>query len=134
MGASDAGRVWNERGLWSAIERYRADQKKRGLTGRCYEKALLRSFELQKKDMEVRIGKGYYKGELHRWVELKDPKSGNWLVDDPAQGIKYQHNYVIRELKQYTGPFSYETPQWEITDEGAKKVYAEQGGRKGKRV
>ena len=55
-------RVWNEAGMWLAIERYRKEQRNLGLKGRCKEKALLRSMSLQKEGYKTRLAMGKYKG------------------------------------------------------------------------
>ena len=120
------GRVWNEAGMWSQIERYRKEQRNLGLKGRCKEKALLRSMALQKEGFKTKLVTGKYKGGKHTWLEVQDPQNGNWYTDDPAQGIQYGSHYV--RLPEYDA-VKYEDKDWEIRDELAKQIYKEQNKR-----
>ena len=119
-------RLWNEAGLWSSIERYRRQQRDIGLKGRCYEKALLRSFGIQKNEgLATRVQHGVYKGTKHSWLEVYDPGKGKWVLDDPSQGINYTNGYTTADVKGYEPKSDPKNLDWEIKDEGSKAAYRE---------
>ena len=123
------GSIWNEAGLWSSIEKYRRQQRELGLRGRCYEKALLRSFSLQKNEgLYTRVQHGVYRGTKHSWLEVYDPKKGKWFLDDPAQGIRYTSGYTAVDVKGYEPKSEPKNLDWEIKDEGSKAEYRRQNG------
>jgi hypothetical protein len=66
--------------------------------GDCQVHALKKCYDYQKEGIEYKMCLGTYGGGRHRWTEYKDPKTGKWVVDDPAQGIK---GWTREECKKY---------------------------------
>jgi len=129
MKKNTENKVWNNAGMWSAVERYRYQQRRLGLKGRCKEKAIMRSFDIQKNDgLYTRLQNGKYKGQKHTWLEVYNPLLGKWLVDDSSQGIPYTKQYTLGDLKGYEPTGTPENQDWEIRDEASKKAYLEQRG------
>jgi len=83
----------NPKKLLQDIIAYQKALRGSGKAGRCGAEAIKRCYHYQSKGWDYRLCHGRYRkssGEEvpHTWCEYLDPKTGKWLVDDPAQRIK----------------------------------------------